>query len=228
MFFNKKQKVNLDEFCRDFYENIILNPVIGGTDVSAVFYDTSRRSIVEADPSFANIDPKKFSAEIRILQFELFALAWMDKFGDKSAVAQSIFTNRYLHENERDDIWDAMESYNQAIAHSVTVGKNSNGRLSKAIEVGSTGFIYRMRADLYDVYQKQGFDTKCVARAVNRILFGNAWKKGYTAYFLMLTLCDHLGFKPDEPSEAQMRLTFVIRMIYDGARQSLDKIKIKS
>ena len=45
----------------------------------------------------------------------------------------------------------------------------------------------------------------------------------------MFALCDHLGFKEDEPNkEAQQRLTFVVRMIYDGAKQSIDNIKVKN
>lgn len=28
--FNRKEKVNLKDFCRDFYDNYILNPTVGG------------------------------------------------------------------------------------------------------------------------------------------------------------------------------------------------------
>ena len=36
--FNRKEKVNLEDFCRDFYDNQILNPKIGvGIEVSNVF-----------------------------------------------------------------------------------------------------------------------------------------------------------------------------------------------
>lgn len=223
-FFSKKQEVNLEDFCRDFYEKNYLNPVIGGVDVSAVFYETTKRSIVEADSTFDNIDLKKFATEITLLQFELFALAWLHKFGDKLAIAQSVFTKNYLDEKKRDDIWENSEDYNQAIARSSTAGKSKE----KAFDRVYLARVYKMRADLFDQFHKEGFNPKCVARALNRLFSNEAWKKDITANFLMFALCNRLGLKEDEPNkEAQQRLTFVIRMIYDGARQSLDSIKIK-
>lgn len=224
--FSKKQEVDLEDFCRDFYEKNILNPVIEGIDVGAKYFDTVRKSIVEADQNFVDIDPKKFTAEMVLLRFELFALAWLHQFGDKSAVAQSVFTKRYLHEKKRDDIWDASEPYNQAIARSSTLGKTPETASGRA----HLGFINKMRVDLFKQYHKEGHDPKCVARALNRLLTDVVWKKGITAGLLMFTLCDRLGLGSNfEPSkEAQFRLTAVIRGFYDGARQSLEKIKIKN
>lgn len=223
--FSKKQEVNLENFCRDFYEKNYLKPVIGRVDVGAIFYDASWRSIVEADPSFDDIDSKYFAAEVKLLQFELFALAWLHKFGDKLAVTQSVFTKNYLEENKRNDIWEESEDYNQAIARSSTAGKTKE----KAFDRVYLARVYKTRADLFDQFHKEGLDPKCVARALNRLFSDEAWKKDITANFLMLTLCDRLGFKQDEPNKkAQQRLTFVIRMIYDGAKQSLDNIKIKN
>jgi len=78
--FSKKQEVDLEDFCRDFYEKNILNPVIEGIDAGAKYFDTVRKSIVEADQNFVDIDPKKFTAEMVLLRFELFALAWLHQF----------------------------------------------------------------------------------------------------------------------------------------------------
>jgi len=224
VFFIKKQEVNLDEFCRDFYEKNILNPVIEGIDVGAAFYDTARRLIIEADPNFASISPEKFAAEITLLRFELFALAWLHKFGDKLVVAQSSFTKDYLHEKKRGDIWNDSEPYNQAIARSSTAGKSPNNAFDRVF----LGTRNLKLADLFDEYHKQGFDPKCIARALNRLFTDAAWKKDITANFLMFVLCDRLELKPNEPNkEAKFRLTAIIYGLYDGARQSLDKIKIK-
>lgn len=222
--FNQKKEVNLEDFCLDFYEKNYLNPAIKGVDVSTVFYDASMRSIEEVDSDF-DVDPKYFAAEIRLLQFELFALAWLHKFGDKLAVAQSVFTKNYLNEKKRNDIWEQSDDYNQAIARSSTAGKSKE----KAFDRVYLARVYKTRADLFDQYHKEGFDPKCVARALNRLFSDEAWKKDITSNFLMATLCDRLGFKQDEPNkEAQQRLTFIIRMIYDGAKQSLDNIKIRN
>ena len=55
--FSKKQEVDLEEFCSDFYEKNILHPVIESIDVGAVFVDTIKRNVVEADNNFAKINP---------------------------------------------------------------------------------------------------------------------------------------------------------------------------
>jgi len=224
-FLSKKQKVDLQDFCRDFYEKNILNPVVGGVDGGAIYFDIVRKTVVEADQNFADISSQKLATEMIPLRFELFALAWLHQFGDKSAVAQSVFTKRYLHEKKRDDIWDASESYNQAIARSVTLGKTSETASGRYHIV----FTTKMRVDLFRHFCKEGHDPKCVARALNRLFTDEVWKKGITAGLLMFTLCDRLGFDSNfEPTEkAQFRLTAIIRGLYDGARQSLEKIKIK-
>jgi len=227
MRFKKKQEVSLNDFCRNFYEKYIISPMIGGVvDAGAVYNDTVKRSIVEADHNFANIDSQRFAAEVVILRFELFALAWLHKFGDRLAVAQSTFTKHYLHEKKRDDIWNDSESYNQAIARSSTAGKTSK----KAFDRVFLATVYNTRFDLFNQFYKEGHDSECIARALNRLFTKEAWKKGVTAGFLMFVLCDRLGFESNfEPDkEAKFRLEVVIRGFYDGARESLENIRIKN
>jgi len=200
--------------------------MIGEVDAGAVYCDTVKRSIIEADHNFTNISSQTFAAEIVILRFELFALAWLHKFGNKLAVAQSTFTKHYLHEKKRDDIWDDSESYNQAIARSSTAGKTSK----KAFGRVYLASVFKTRFDLFNQFYKEGHDPKCVAQALNRLFTEEAWKKGVTEDFLMFVLCDRLGFGSNfEPNkEAQLCLTAIIRGLYDGARQSLGNIKIKN
>lgn len=223
--FSKEQEVSLEDFCRNFYEKKVLNPVIGGVDVGATYFDAVRKTVVEADQKFTDISSQKLATEIIPLRFELFALAWLHQFGDKSAVAQSVFTKHYLQEKKRDDIWDASESYNQAIARSGTLGKTAEAVSGRT----HLGFITKMRVDLFSPFYEQGHDPKCVARVLNRLFSDKTWQKGITPGLLMFALCDRLGFESNfEPNkEAQFRLTAVIRGLYDGARQSLEKIKIK-
>jgi hypothetical protein len=47
-------------------------------------------------------------AEITVIRFEVFGLAWLHQKGDKRAAEQSEFTRRYLAEAGRTDIWEAM------------------------------------------------------------------------------------------------------------------------
>lgn len=236
--FNKEQEVDLEEFCSDFYEKNILHPVIKGIDAGVVFVDTIKRNVVEADNNFAKINQKKFADEIILLRFELFALAWLHQFGEKSAVAQSIFTKNYLHGKNRDDIWGAMEPYNQAIARSSTLGRTSKNAFDRVYLTR----VMKTRADLADKYindaKKSGIDLddktsipilESIGRPLNRLFTDDVWKKGVTAGLLMFAICDRFGFESNfEPTkEAQFRLTAIIRGFYDGAKQALEKVKIK-
>lgn len=90
--------------------------------------------------------------------------------------------------------------------------------------------LIRREWDLFKQFHKEGYNSKCVARVLNRLFSDEAWKKGITVGLLMFALCDCLGFEQNfEPNkETQFRLTAIIRGLYDGARQSLEKIKIKN
>ncbi|HEX9916421.1 MAG TPA: hypothetical protein VGB16_01670 [candidate division Zixibacteria bacterium] len=224
--FNKKQQVELEAFCRLFYDNVILNCVVNGLDVNATILDTLKNSIVATDHNFANIDSQKVNDEIIVLQFELFALAWLHQFGDKLAVAQSTFTKNYLHDKKRDDIWDAMESYNQAIARSSTLGRTSKKPFDRAY----LARVDTTRMNLFKQFHKEEHDPKCVARVLNRLFADDVWKKGVTAGLLMFALCDRLSFDPNcQPSkEAHSRWFIEINDFYDKDLKSLSNIKIKN
>ena len=224
-FLSKKGEVKLEDFCLDFYEKNIISLIINGVDAGEVYIETIKKSLIEVDQSFINVDSQKLAKEILPLRFELFALAWFHKFGDKLAVAQSIFTKHYLFEKKKGDIWNNCEPYGQAIARSSTAGEKPENAFDRAF-LGSRDLKL---VNLFEEYNKQGFDPECVVRGLNRLFTDEAWKKNITANFLVFTLCDRLGFKSDEPNkEAQFRLVAIIRGLYDGALQSLDKIKIKS
>ncbi len=223
--FSKKQEVELEPFCRLFYENVILNCVVDGVDINAKIFDALKKALTDNDSNFANIDSQKFKDEIIALQFELYALVWLHQFGDKSAVAQSVFTKKYLSEKNQNDIWEAMEPYNQAIARSTTIGRTPEKAFDRAylVKVNTT------RMNLFDQYHKEGLDDKCVARVLNRLFSEDAWKKGVTAGLLLFALCDRLGFGKDfEPSkEAHRQWLIEINDFYEKDKGSLSKVKIK-
>lgn len=224
-FFSKKQEVELEPFCRLFYEKVILNCIVDGVDINAKIFDTLRNALVATDSNFANIDSQKFNNEIIVLQFELYALAWLRQFGDKSAVAQSVFTKNYLNEKNQNDIWEAMEPYNQAIARSTTIGRTPEKAFDRVylVKVNTT------RMNLFEQYHKEGLDDKCVARVLNRLFSDEVWKKGITAGLLLFAFCDRLGFEQNfEPSkEAHSRWFIEINDFYEKDRESLSNIKIK-
>lgn len=223
--FSKKQEVELEPFCRLFYENVILNCIVDGVDINAQIFDTLKKALADSDSSFANIDSQKFNDEIVALQFELYALAWLHQFGDKSAVVQSVFTKNYLNEENQNNFWEAMESYNQAVARSTTIGRTPEKAFDRVylVKVNTT------RMNLFEQHHKEGFDDKCVARVLNRLFSDEVWKKGVTAGLLLFALCDRLGFGKDfEPSkEAHHRWFIEINDFYEKDRGSLSEVKIK-
>jgi hypothetical protein len=233
--FNRKQKVILEEFCQEYYDKYILNLKIADVDVRIGTAEVFKKSIVEIDSSFVNIDIQIFLNEITLLRFEIFSLALLHQLGDKKTAAQSQFTKKYLKENNREDIWEDLEQYNQAISLS--------SRLNQTLDTlkGRTHilFVDRMRMDLYDLWTKQGFEGKCVARAANRIMTDVAWKKNITQAYLMVALCKRLGYEYNNESklcnrlgdelkeEAQIRLLVIINGFYNGSIDSLKMINIE-
>ena len=224
--FRKKKEVSLEAFCRDFYERNILNPRLQGIDVGAAFVEVIKENLVEADPKLSSIEDNKLAAELILLRFELFGLAWVHQFEERSAVAQSEFTKSYLHDKGRDDIWDNLEFYNQAIARSSTLGRTP----TKGFDRVYLAKVDTTRLDLFKKFHTEGCDLKAVARALNRLFTKDAWKRHNTAELLMFGLCDHLGFGPNcevwANQEVQFRLKAIIHSLYDGAKQALDNIKI--
>lgn len=221
---SRKQKVHLDVFCREFYDKLFFfNPVVAGVDVGDVYYETLKRSISEVDEKFAVVDPKKLSSEMMLIRYEVFGLAWLHQFGDKHAVPQSAFTKSYLAEQGREDIWNALEPYNQAIARSSTLGQTGETAHGRAYLT----LLDRNRMHLFERGHSQGIDPEAVARAANRIFTDVSWKDGLTGGFLMLTLCEHLGCDVSE-QEAQVRLVAIIRELYEGFRGALKLVKVKA
>ena len=217
---SRKRAVPLDQFCQEFYDTQILNPVVAGLDLMQAYVETLRRTIAEVDPRFADIEVTRLAAEILPIRFEVFGLAWFHEFRGKDAAAQSAFTERYLEDRNRADVWEAMEPYNQAAARSSTLGMNAQTPAGRA----HLAFINKSRFDLFKEWYREGSEPTPVARAANRFGTDVAWKRGLTPAFLMLTLCERLGCEVNE--EGQTRLVFVIRGLYDGVHEALKPIKI--
>ncbi|MCL6100085.1 MAG: hypothetical protein M1391_16090 [Bacteroidetes bacterium] len=225
--FSKKQVFNLEDFCRDFYDNQILNPTIGDIDFSNVFPAHVKKTISEADNVFDNIDSQKLRDEIIILRFELFALAWAHKFiSGNIVVSQSAFTKHYLHEKGRSDIWDGMMHYNEFIDSATLHWLKNLGNMNLS-------FNYNMRKDLavknIESAKELGVNIdESIEMVNNRLWSENAWKQKIILEALILALCDRLDLNPkDLNKDAGFRLAVFIRGLYEGAQQSWENVKIK-
>lgn len=218
--FSRKPKVQLDAFCRNFFDRNLFNPEIVGGEAGRNYAETVKRSVSEADATFSQVEYSQLLAELTLIRFEVFGLAWLHQFGDKHAATQSAYTKAYLEERDQANMWDSLMPYNQAIARSSTMGQTSDTSQGRAYLT----FINTMRADLFDAWHKKGIEADAVARAANRIATDISWKKGITPAFVMLTLCERLGCQLNE--EGQFRLIAVIRDLYDRARETMKQVKI--
>lgn len=223
-----KKKVSVEDFCRDFYDNQILNPKIGDMEVGSAFSDVVIKEVVEVDPTFNKVDKQQLANELIIIRFELFALAWTHKFiSGENVVAQSAFTKKYLHEKGKNDIWSGMEPYNNMIDSVTLHWLTSQGKMNLS-------FNYNMREDLtaknIEVAKKLGIENDdSIARVNHRLWSENAWRQKLMLGPLVFTFCEQLGINANSlAEEAQFRLAVVIRGLYEGAQYSWKDVKIKN
>jgi len=222
--FSRKQKVNCEEYCRKYYEQVILNPIIKGIGPETIYFDKVIKSIAEADQNLSHITSEKLASEMIPLRFELFALAWMHKFVGDFTIPQSVFTKHYLHEKGRDDVWNGMEHYNKYI-HSATLHwLNNLGKMNLA-------FWYNMRNNLtqnnIEKSKKMGLEIdEVIVRVNNRLCSENAWKQRIIPGSLAFALCEKFGLDYLN-KEAGSRLAKSIQGLYEGSYESLASIKIK-
>jgi hypothetical protein len=224
--FSSKKEVNLEGFCRDYYEITIFDLSIHGIDIGESYFDNVKKSFLETEQIISNLTSKNLASEITPLWFELFALAWMHKFPGKFDINQSVFTKSFLHEKQRDDIWADMAVYNNAI---------DGATLDWLFNLGTinSNFWLRTRQELsaanIQEAKKMKFNIdECVSRVNNRLCSENAWHEEYIPKVLIRVLCEKLSLNPDEPNQESIsHLSEIISKFYDGALKSMSEIKIK-
>lgn len=163
----RKPKVSIEEFCQQFYDSPIFNPVISGEDVYSDFWEGVFNSIVEDDRSFVTIDQTLFRREIITLRIELFGLAWMHHIQlEEYLMPEILFTKHYLQENEKLEIWDSMADYNQAIAQGMEILTKPVRRdfepvaRFEDVQQASITFMKELRADMFDKWVKETGDSE--------------------------------------------------------------------
>lgn len=218
--FASKKTVNMEDFCREFYDKFIFTPKIKGVDIRLSIAETDKKLITEADPSFKKVSIEKLNHELRLLQLETFALAWSHKFKEKHGIEQSIFTKKYLDERKQKKLWKDLKEYNKAIGESSHAGHTEETGPGRAY----IGFQVNMRVSLFEKYHKQGLDPECVARALNREFTQDAWKTNYTQNYLAFAFCKRLGCEVNE--NAQLKIMTIIFGFYQGAKEAISEIKI--
>lgn len=221
-FLTRKPKVALEDFCRQFYDSQIFHPVIAGTDVGSVFWETVSTSLTEADSSFATMDIGAFQREMKALRVELFGLAWDHLLKrDKYTLPHTVFTKSYLEEKKEAGTWDAMGAYNQVIARSsieIAAGERSRR--------GWITFMNKLRSDLFVKWHKAGVDPQCAAHVANRLGTDVSWHKGITLELLTDTALERLDCQLNQ--EARFRLQAVIYGLYEGAKEAINSVNVQT
>lgn len=249
-FFSTKKEVKLEDLCRDFYENSLLNPKIGEKEIKVNtingWVELVKKAIVELDKdtAFADIDVNKLTYEFEVMSFELFALAWMHSFGDEFVFIQSMFTSKFLQEKGKDDIWISMKEYNCAIGSSVTYGLSDVKYYNNMMDTGK--FFDRQK----EIAKNKGFDLsdsnlEIIRRTMYRKSSETAWGTGATIFGLTLALLQRLGllhgdeyknfglFGHDNSNinlvisdNSRLRLNTLMYGLYDNAKKSFEDVEI--
>ncbi len=226
--FTIKKEVKLENFCENFYENNILSGIFKGVDVGKY-----KEFIAQVFPEFLNIDPVKLKEEFTVLRFELFALAWQHSFNEDTSVEQSIFTFDFLQKNNKENIWNKMQNYNDVIAYSVKAR-----HLNTHSGTMGNHFLDVNRMNLFDKYSHRyrnaGNYDNAITRVGNRISSKGEWKngRGMIPYYLSLGLLRMLGYTKDkiakitDNQQVSSHLMTIIKNFYDEIKKSLENIKI--
>lgn len=236
--FNQKPGVGLQEFCRQFYDNVIFQPTIVGQRFDGVWWDNIFHSVVETDKSFAVMDKSILAQEMTALRLELFGLAWVYKFArEKFTIPQSIFTRQYLERNGKSETWDIMGEYSQVIAQSAFLtdkGEQMDGRAGRA----RITFVNEFRWGIFKKWAEANMDNPsapteeekkvadCVARVVNRMLVDIRNDDCILVKRLAARLAERLGCDANLNAEALFALRAVVFGLYESARRAIKDIKL--
>jgi len=157
--FSNKPKVNMESFCRDYYDSQMFHAVVNGEDGSQKILNAAFQLLADSEPSFSKIDRLLFESEMIAMHLELFALAFFRRFSNfNQAVQQCISTLSYLKEKDRTDIWEAMGKYNKAIAQTATMKTNGQQMTGDtSIERMTITRVNQLRAGLFEKWLKSNF-----------------------------------------------------------------------
>lgn len=210
-------KVRVQNFFQDFYNSQVFHPVIAGDDLKWSYIDEVYDSIIEKDKAFHLVDKNIFRKEMMALRMEMIGLAFSHNIKNKELLlSQSLFTKKYLENNNEPELWDIMGEYNKGVAMSMDYSKNE-----REISLNNV-----RRASLYDgyVHNYPDMDKYCIARVCNRDGSEDAWKKQYTIMRLTARFCDRADCD-EKIDETLTVVSSVIWGFYQGAKDAIKSVK---
>ncbi len=171
-----KPKMEIGEFCGDFYNSRVFRPMVSLQKDAPLVWDSAFKSIEDVDYAISQADQQSFITEFNALKIELFGLAWTHTLRQEEyLVRETIFTRKYLDDMKRQEIWDAMANYNQAIAASAQeLDDRSNERERVVVRLVNNGLE---EAAAKRVVNRSGTDQSWEQR--NTIVrLGDAFQRG--------------------------------------------------
>jgi hypothetical protein len=244
--FSIKSKVDMESFCKDYYDSQMFHAIVDGEDASQKILDAAYEQLAETDPSFSKVDRVLFDNEMTAMHLELFALAFYKRFNFDKAALHSVFTQRYLQNKDRMDIWAAMGNYGKVIAQTATI--NANGQLmtvDTAIERKTITRVKESRLGLYEKWLKTQLNdpenltanekeiASCVARVCNHveadILRNNeVGNRRIAALFIYRLGAENIWGKKWRPSEDfLLGIASQPYSMYDSATQMLKTVGLR-
>lgn len=224
-FFTKKQEVKLEDFCREYFDEIITRPVTHEPFEGTEYIMSLHKELEAMDSRFKNVDALDLIQVLTALRFVLFALAWSHRFGEDLAIKQCLFMNQYFKDNGMDYLRPLIIFLNKGVSKATVAGVSD---LAKAN-------FYKKRADSADKYialaEKEGLDfndeniLQAIGIAVNQFLSEKSWKKGkstlliviFVSQFLLSHMCSE---------EAQSRLKLFVNGTYKAVKSDIKNIEI--
>ncbi len=218
--FDRKPKMTVQEWCEDFYSSAVFASLRNGGDLWQTFCKSARDQVVQAAPSFSDVDAAQLADQLLALRLEVIAVAWMMGVRDRLSPKHSECTRKYLQTHDRGFLWDMMEPYNRTVAKATVGGSDPKTGVGRA----HITYMNSMRAGLFDDWVATVSDPVDAGRAANRIGSAAAWKSGRMPFYLSCELFDQVQSEVNQP--AKLILVAIIQGFFDGASEALRKVKI--
>lgn len=224
--FSRKPKVSIEDFSRDFYDGRIFHLAFPNRDVASLSVEAYNQ-VVEADHSFSAVDQAAFQHELTALWIELFGLACQHHLKRHDyALRQVIFTQSYLEQEGRVDIWGTMLDYNEAISVS-TQDILERGGVLQAGTRHLTALRWLKGAEWSTAMMQSGANPQCVSRVMNRLASQDAWRRGYTLWRLKMKLAVRLQWDTSLKSEGLLLLGVALLSQYNSAKAAIKSVNLQ-
>lgn len=243
-FFNRKNAVSTDHFCRSFYDSFVFLEVADGRQVRQALWDNIRGPLMNADIAPMKADRILFANEMTALELEVFGLAWMHHFTleehagqeEDYIFAEIVFAKRYLEHHGFRGIWKAMLAYadavDQALLHERVAAVDrdfapliSFGHVaSEAISTGAAQKDIRTRAR---ENWSECIGIECSSHLSKRISTRDDWGGRPIVIFLAHALARRLLWDIGLESQAFVALEAIINRLYNDSKATIESVNIQ-